>query len=121
MDLEKLAVNFGLPGLMLAAIVLVVREWMKSIERIEAEKRKVDIERVKVEDKKADAMASALTSLSGKIDAHHTVDIQSHTSLATEIAELHGKVDQALASNTPVRGVPIGGYGPHRPKSQGDR
>ena len=121
MDLEKLAVNFGLPGLMLVAIIVVIREWMKSSERVEAGKRTVELERCKIEDKKADAMAAALTSLSGKIDMHHTVDLQSHQSIATEVAELHGKLDQALASNTPVHGVPTGYYGPSRPKSQGDR
>ena len=114
MDWEALAKNFGLPGLMLGAMIYGWRLWVASNERVQLEK-------VKVEDKKADAMAGALTSLSGKIDTHHTIDIQSHTDLATGIAELHGKVDQALASNTPVHGVPTGYYGPSRPKSQGDR
>jgi hypothetical protein len=130
MDWEKFAANFGLPGLMLLAIVTLIRLWMASNERIEQGKRAVEVEKVKVEDKKADAMASALSSLSGKIDAHHTNDLQSHADMASGIANLHGKIDQALVDRTPVemprrvtppRGLPAesGYYPPGRPKTQG--
>jgi hypothetical protein len=106
MDWEKVGTNFGLPGLMLGAIVFLIRLWMQSNERIEAGKRAVDLEKVKVEDKKAEAMASALTSLSGKIDSHHTNDLQSHEKMSSELANLHGKID-TIAGLTPVRGVPL--------------
>jgi hypothetical protein len=131
MDWEKAATNFGLPGLMLVIIYALIRLWLSSNERIEAGKRAVELEKTKVEDKKADAMASALTSLSGKIDAHHTNDLQSHADMASGIAELHGKIDQALIDRTPVempvrrvtppRGLPAetGYYPPARPKTQG--
>lgn len=111
MDWEKFG-NYGLPGLMLVAIVYIVKAWLASNERVE-------LERVKVEDKKADAMASALTSLSGKIDTHHTVDLQSHQEMSNGIFELHGKIDQALSDRaTPVEGVPRMQTGPYgmRPK-----
>jgi hypothetical protein len=130
MDIEKIAINFGLPGVMLFAIVSLIKLWMTSTERIEAGKRAVELEKVKVEDKKADAMASALTSLSGKIDAHHTNDLQSHQEMASEIANIHGKLDQAIIDRTPVemprrvtppRGLPAeaGYYPPGRPRTQG--
>lgn len=121
MEWKELATNFGLPGLMIAAAVVIIKQWFASNERIEQGKRAVDLEKVKVEDKKADAMASALTSLSGKIDTHHTNDLQSHTEMSGDIRELHGKLDQALIDRTPVRGVPQqvepGGYYSGRPKS----
>lgn len=121
MEWKEIATNFGLPGLMIAAAVVVIRQWFAMAERVETGKRGVELERIKVEDKKADAMAAALTSLSGKIDAHHTNDLQSHTDMAEGIANLHGKLDQALIDRTPVRGVPqvdppTGYYGP-RPKT----
>jgi uncharacterized protein YlxW (UPF0749 family) len=105
MDWEKAATNFGLPGLMLVLIYALIRLWMASNERVEQGKRAVELEKVKVEDKKADAMASALTSLSGKIDSHHTNDLQSHEKMSSELANLHGKID-TIAGLTPVRGVP---------------
>lgn len=113
MDWEKFAGNYGLPGLMIVALIYVMKMWLASTERIELEK-------VKVEDKKADAMAAALTSLSGKIDTHHTSDLQSHTEMSGDIRELHGKIDQALIDRTPVRGVQQvepGGYYSGRPKT----
>jgi len=121
MDLEKLATNFGLPGVMLAIIYALIRLQMQSNERIESGKREVEKEKVKVEDKKADAMAAALTSLSGKIDAHHTNDLQSHEKMSSELANLHGKID-TIAGLTPVRGVPqveppSGYYQQGRPKT----
>jgi hypothetical protein len=117
MDWEALAKNFGMPGLMLGAMIYGWRLWVASNERVQLEK-------VKVEDKKAEAMAGALTSLSGKIDLHHTTDIQSHQEMAEGIAELHGKLDQAITDRTPVRGVPTveptgGYYPPARPKTGG--
>lgn len=110
--------NFGLPGLMLAALVWVAKAWIASNERIQ-------LERVKVEDKKADAMITALNGLGAKVDAHHTLDIQSHAALASGIAELRGQVTEAISwqERTPVenpRQTPAaGGYGPQRPGSRG--
>lgn len=117
MEWKEIATNFGLPGLMIAAAVVIIRQWfiysrgvetdkIASNERIEEGKRAVELERIKVEDKKADAMAAALGSLSGKIDTHHTSDLQSHSEMASEIGNIHGKLDQALIDRTPVRGVP---------------
>jgi hypothetical protein len=117
----EIAEKFGLPGLMLMAMVAIIKLWIASNERIEQGKRVVDVEKVKVEDKKADAMAAALTSLSGKIDTHHTNDLQSHSEMSGDIRELHGKLDQALIDRTPVRGVqqvdPSAGYYGPRPKT----
>ena len=114
--------NFGLPGLMLMFAWLIAKTWIASSERVAMEK-------VKVEDKKADAVVSAMTSLSGKIDSHHTADIQSHTALAVGIGELRGKLDEVLdRGHTPVGGVPTvderrsSEYGlPRRPSTRNDR
>lgn len=126
MDWEKLASNFGLPGVMLAAIAYVMRMWIASNERNElvksASNERIEMARLKVEDKKADAMATAFGTLSSKIDSHHTDDLQSHSEMAEGIANLHGAF-AAFADLTPVRGTqrqdPQGYYGggSNRPKT----
>lgn len=123
MDAKEIATNFGLPGLMMIAIYAIAKLWIASNERVQ-------MERVKVDDKRADATVAALTSLSGKLDAHHTVDLQGHQELATGIARVEGKLDtlyeftpvnQPVPSRkqTPASGVPAGYYPPQRPKTQG--
>ncbi len=118
MDVEKFATNFGLPGLLIACIYLIVttlgKQWVASNERIQ-------MERIKVEDKKADALVAALTTLAAKVDAHHTMDIQSHQELGEGISAIDAKLD-AIHGLTPVKGVPkaepSGEYGPFvRPKT----
>lgn len=108
--------NFGIAGLLIFAILTIAKLWISSAERVQ-------MERTKVEDKKADAMASALTSLSGKIDTHHTADILSHNALDRGISELKGHVLEAInwQERTPVESpipTPRGIYGV-RPKSGG--
>lgn len=89
--------NFGLPGLMLGVLFLIAKAWIAKSERVE-------MERIKVEDKKADAFVSTLNSLAAKIDAHHTLDIQSHSAIGSAIAELRGQVTEAISwqERTPV-------------------
>lgn len=116
MDWSTLAEKFGLPGLMLAAIYAIAKLWIASSERVQ-------LERVKVEDKRADAMVTALTTLGGKVDAQHTANLQSHQEIASGIAGIDSKLD-AIHGLTPVRGVPLvepsaGYYPPQRPKTQG--
>lgn len=100
--LIEFAKTVGLPGVMFVGLCVVV--FKLGIRSIDAWER-TQGERTKVEDKKADAMSTALTSLSGKVDAHHTLDIQSHAELSNGIAGLDSKLDTALGL-TPVRGVP---------------
>jgi hypothetical protein len=108
--------NFGLPGLMLGALLFIAKAWIAKSERVE-------MERIKVEDKKADAFIATLNSLAAKIDAHHTLDIQSHSALGSAIAELRGQVTEAISwqERTPVEqpAPRAGTYGPQRPGSRG--
>ena len=109
--------NFGLPGLMLGALLFIAKAWIAKSERVE-------MERIKVEDKKADAFIATLNSLAAKIDAHHTLDIQSHSALGAAIAELRGQVTEAISwqERTPVeQPAPrsAGAYGPARPGTRG--
>lgn len=97
MDWASFVDKLGLPGLMLGILWTVAKMWIESSERIA-------LERIKVEGKRADATVVAMTSLSGKIDAHAMRDIQSHQEMATGIAEIHTKLD-VVADLTPVRGV----------------
>ena len=121
MDWANIAEKFGLPGLMLVlfswALVNVAKWWIASNERIQ-------VDRIKVEDKKADATVAALISLSGEIRSHHTVEMQNHADLSGKIGRLEGSVAEAIAwqERTPVesprpagqRAASAGGYYPPR-------
>ena len=125
MDWANLAEKFGLPGVMLAAFgyvfVLLGKQWISSNERIQTD-------RIRVEDKKADGVVSALTSLSGEIRSHHTVEMQNHAELKAAVSRLDGSVSEALAwqERTPVetprpsqpRAASAGGYYPPRKPSR---
>jgi hypothetical protein len=118
MDWEQLAANFGLPGLMLGAIVIITKLWITSNEKIQLEKTKVEDKKADNDSKKADAMVTALTTLSSKIDSHQVADITSHREMAVGIAELDTKLEAlSWGDRTPVEGVPKmhGTYGPSRP------
>jgi hypothetical protein len=124
MDWIDAAKAFGPLGLVVLALYLLARDWMARHERIEMQK-------LKVEDKKADAFSTALISLGGKVDAHATQDIASHTEMAKGMARIEGKLDgvmderertpiEGIRRVTPVEGVPTGYYS-HRPGTKGGR
>ncbi len=115
MDWTALA-NFGLPGIMLGFLFLVVRAWLASQDKIE-------MERIKVEDKEADGIVNALGALTTQINSHHTLDIQSHAALSNGIAEIRGKLDEAIGwqERTPVENSQRSQvYGVKRPGTRGD-
>jgi hypothetical protein len=105
---EKLALNAGLPGVMLIAFLYAIKLAVAAWKDIAAERVKIDDRRLNVEERKADAHVAALASLGAKIDSHQTSDLQSHQALATEVAKFHGKLDGVLdgIDRTPVEGVP---------------
>lgn len=111
MDWEKFFDKFGLPGLILVGLYMLARFGIAAWKSIE-------LERIKVQDKQADANIAVLTSLGGKIDNHHNQDIDSHSEMSESLASLHTKLD-VYTEITPVRGVPRqeGPYGPIRPKT----
>jgi hypothetical protein len=106
---EKLAINAGLPGVMLVAFLYAIRLGVAAWERIAVERAKIDDRRLNVEERKADAHVAALSSLGTKIDDHRTQDLHSHQEMATGVASLHGKFDAVLDrfERTPVEGVPV--------------
>lgn len=127
MDWANLAEKFGLPGLMLIlfgwAFVNIGKLWIASNERIQSD-------RIRVEDKKADATVAALTSLSGKLDAHHTVEMQNHAVMSSTVGRIEGQLAEALAWQertpvevprpTPPRAQTGGGfYPPRKPPREG--
>jgi len=71
-------------------------------------------------------MIAAIDRLVDKIDAHTKVDIEYHNEVKQDLGELRARIDTAL-DLTPVegrrqtspRGVPIGEYSQHRPKTGG--
>lgn len=105
---EKLALNAGLPGVMLIAFLYAIKLAVAAWKDIAIERVKIDDRRLNVEERKAEAHVAALNSLSSKIDEHRTQDLQSHQEMATEVANLHGKFDGVMdrMDRTPVEGVP---------------
>lgn len=105
---EKLAINAGLPGVMLIAFLYAIKLGVAAWERIAVERAKIDDRRLNVEERKAEAHVAALSTLGAKIDDHRTQDLTSHQEMATEVASLHGKFDAVLDrfDRTPVEGVP---------------
>ncbi len=115
--------NFGLPGIMLGFLFLTVRAWLASQERIAEGRRVVDMERIKIEDKKADAMVVSLGTLTTQVTSHHTLDIQSHAALGAGIAEIRGKLDEAIGwqERTPVENIRgTSTYGLKRPLTRNE-
>lgn len=90
MNVEQVGLQLGVAGLLIYSGVkvalLLIANWR------EAEK-----ERTK-------ALADGFTGLIGKLDAHHTSDLQSHQAMATGIAEI--KTTLSEWGNTPARGIP---------------
>jgi hypothetical protein len=120
-DLAEFGKVFGLPGLVIVAWFLLQRDTNRRNEKLEEQK-------IGVEREKANAMTVGFQSLSGQISTHQSADLASHREMAEGLAELHGKIDQALIDRTPVesvrrvtppRGVQAGEYGYTRPKTGG--
>lgn len=105
---EKLALNAGLPGVMLAAFLYAIKLAVAAWKEIAMERVKIDDRRLNVEERKADAHVAALSSLGSKIDDHRVSDAQSHSQLAASVAQFHGKLDGLIdgIDRTPVEGVP---------------
>lgn len=85
MDWEKLLYNVGLPGVMLMVIYSIAKLGIASWEKNQSERNKV-------EDKKADALTIALTSLSTKLDYHHTSELGWHNDNTRALAEIRGRM-----------------------------
>lgn len=82
-------------------------------------------------------VVAALDRVVAKLDQHTKEDLASHSELRGEMIGLHAKIDGMLdaadrltpvgveipesRARTPHRGIAIGGYGPMRPGTKGDR
>lgn len=94
MDWEKLITNAGLPGLMLGVLYLIAKLAIASNERQAAAKlaveERIQTERVKVEDKKADALTVVITSLVVKMENHHSQELEWHNANTRDLSQLMG-------------------------------
>lgn len=136
MEIENFIQNFGLPGLLIGVFYLLVRA--QNDRQSKTDDRKLTIEEKRVEGmfEQARAMATGFTALVQAMASNHTADIESHSDLGAAIAELRGKVDEAIAwreSITPIgepprpprartnpQGLPITGYHiPRKPIREG--
>lgn len=131
MDLQAFVTNFGLPGLLIGVFFLLTKA--RDERQAKLDERKLDIEEKRVDAafRQAEAMATGFTALVTAMANNHAQDITSHSELGEAIAELRGKVDEAIAwreSSTPVttppkpprehprpQSRPGGYYGPSKP------
>lgn len=124
MDLEQVATNFGLPGLLILVIFLLQKA--RDERQAKLEERKLEIEEKRIDGmfRQAEAMATGFTSLVQAMANNHAQDIESHTELATAIAGIKGALEERRP--TPVEGVavqrpstspgqPAGYYSPRKP------
>lgn len=105
---EKLALNAGLPGVMLVAFLYAIKLAVGLARELAVEWLKISERRVSMDERKTDAQVSAMTALGAEIRAHGIQDLHSHQEMASEVASLHGKFDAVLDrfDRTPVEGVP---------------
>lgn len=75
-------------------------------------------------------MIAAIDKLIEKIDEHTKVDVEHHNDVQQQLTALGARIDTALELTpvepgrryqTPGRGVPVGEYAVHRPKTHGGR
>ncbi len=119
LSFEQVALQLGISGVLIYAFVKVALVFISNWSKAEEARTK--------------ALADGFSALISKVDNHHTNDIQSHTGLATGIAEIRGKLDEAIGwqertpvgeisrTRTPPQGVPAGYYPPQRPKTSSEK
>lgn len=112
MDVEKFATTLGLPGLLILVWYLLQRARDIAHAKFEEQKLAMENRRIDAMFELAKTMATGYSSLVQVMASNHAQDIESHQDLATGIAELKGKLDEA-GYRTPPHGVrlPTGGGG----------
>lgn len=110
MDLQAFVTNFGLPGLLIGVFFLLTKA--RDERQAKSDERKLELDEKRIDGlfRQAEAMATGFTALVTAMANNHAADIESHSELAAAIAELKGKVDEAIAwreSTTPIGPIPI--------------
>lgn len=85
-DIKDLSPFAGLLGVVYLLGVQLIKGW-----------RETERERTAAMAKSLEAITGALASLGGKVDAHHTIDIESHAEMATALGRIEKAQDVAQA------------------------
>jgi hypothetical protein len=128
---DQVLLQLGISGAVLFVAykiaLVVLRNW-----------REAESERTaayaKAEDQRTTALAAGFMSLSGKLDQHHTLDIESHRELGQDLAQIKGALgvrEDLTPVNVPIpvgpqptgthRRTPAGGLRLPRPGSHHDK
>lgn len=91
MNVEQLTLQLGIAGLVVG---VAYKLGMALIERWSV-----------AEQARAKATAEGFAALVGKVDAHHTADIQSHAAMGAQLAGISARLDERRA--TPPSGVRV--------------
>jgi hypothetical protein len=75
---------------LLAVVYLLGGQWIKGW-------RETERERTAATTKTFEAFALGLQTLGGKVDAHHTADIESHAEMSTQLGRIEKAQDMARA------------------------
>lgn len=123
MDLQAFVTNFGLPGLLIGVFFLLTKARDERQAKLDERKLEIEEKRIDAAFAQAQAMATGFTALVTAMANNHAADIESHSELAAAIAELKGKVDEAIAwrtETTPIGPIPKPpGRAQTQPGSQG--
>lgn len=112
MDPTQLVLQLGIAGALIYFGTQVANALIKNWRSAESERivnvRAAEAERTTAIAAGFSGMASAVSALTSSINTHAAADLQSHTAMTAEIAEMRGQISEALAwqERTPVGGVP---------------
>lgn len=112
MDPAQLALQLGIAGALIYFGTQVAKLLIKNWRAAESERitshRAAEAERTTAIAAGFSGMASAVSALTSSINTHAQADLQSHMQMTAEIAEMSGKISEAMAwqERTPVGGVP---------------
>lgn len=103
MNVEQVALQLGIAGLIVWVGYKIVQEFLERWSRVEERKQAEDSRRTSVFEK-------GIETLLERVERHATSDLQSHGELSTRIARFEGKLDEVLSSLN-SRPTPIQGHG----------
>jgi hypothetical protein len=112
MDPAQLVLQLGIAGALIyfgsAVANTLIKNWRAAESERITSNRASEAERTTAIAAGFSGMASAVSALTSSINTHAAADLQSHTNMASEIAEMRGQITEALAwqDRTPTASPP---------------
>lgn len=122
MDPAQLLLQLGIAGALIffgtQVAQLLIKNWRSAESERIISQRASESERTTAIAAGFSGMASAVSALTSSVNTHAAADLQSHITMASEIAELRGQITEALAwqDRTPTVSPPPIPMPPHLPQ-----